>query len=143
MADGVVIQVTGLKELRAALRQMDAGLPREMTKVHRMIAKTIVAAALPHVPVGPTGNLKRSVREGATARQAIGRAGSGKVPYAAAIHWGEGSGNLNFTTGRTVGRANRNIPARPFLWAAAQKVEQEVVDIYGDAIDDLIDRVVR
>lgn len=143
MADGIAVEVTGLREFRAALRRMDKGLAREMAKVHHRIAETVIAAALPNVPVGATGKLKASVRAGATVRQAIGRAGSAKVPYAAAIHWGEGSGNLNFTTGRTVGRANRNIPARPFLWAAAQKVERQVIDIYGDAIDDLIDRVVR
>lgn len=132
--DGVVMEVTGLRELVAGFRKINQGLSKEMTKIHKGIAQTIVAEALPSVPVR-SGALRASVRGAGTARQAIGRAGGAKVPYAAAQHWG---------TGLRAGlRGPHNIKARPFLWAAAQKVERGVLDDYADAVEDLIDRVVR
>ncbi len=134
MADGIAVKVTGLKELRAALRKIDRGLAKEMTKAHKDLADEIVARALPNVPVR-TGRLKASVRGGGTARQAIGRAGGAKVPYAAAIHWGVGP--------RPGLRGPHNIPRRPFLTDAAARVEPQVVGRYATTVQDLIDRAVR
>lgn len=128
------VEVTGLKELRAALRRIDQGLAGEMTKANRALAAEVIARALPNVPVGATGQLRASLRPGATATQAIGRAGGAKVPYAAAIHWGVGP--------RVGLRGPHNIPRRPFLWDAAKQVEPHVVGRYADTVQDLIDRAV-
>ena len=94
--------------------------------------------------LGDASDLKKSIKAIASQKAAYGKAGSpARVPYAAAIHWGEGAGNVNHTTGATVGRPARNIPGRPFLWEAADKTVNRAVKEYEDQIQDLISKVVR
>lgn len=122
----------------------DTELRKQLKDANKSVAQMVVDAALPNVPIGKTGNLQRSVKASATQTAAYGKAGSpARVPYAAAIHWGEGAGNINHTTGATVGRPARNIRGRPFLWDAADRTINRAVREYEDQIQDLIDKVVR
>lgn len=138
------VDVENLKEIQAAIRELgDAELRKQLREANRSVSQIVVDAALPNVPVR-TGRLRQSVKAQATATAAYGKAGSpARVPYAAAIHWGEGSGNVNATTGATFGRPARNIRGRPFLWDAADLVLNRAVAEYEDQIQRLIDRVVR
>ena len=139
----VSIEVEGAKELRSILRQIgDKDLKTGLRLANKTVSQLVVDEALPNVPVR-TGRLRQSVKALATQSAAYGKAGSGRVPYAAAIHWGEGTGNVNYSTGATVGRAARNIRGRPFLWDAADKVINRAVTTYEDAIQDLFDKAVR
>jgi len=144
MANKLDIEVVNLKEVQAAIRRLgDTLLKDQLKSANKNVAQMIVDAALPEVPVR-TGKLRQSVKATATQTAAYGKAGTpARVPYAAAIHWGEGAGNVNFSTGSTVGRANRNIKGRPFLWDAADRVVNRAVKEYEDQIQQLIDRVVR
>lgn len=137
-------EVENLKELQKQIRDLgDAELRRQLREANKSVSEMVVRAALSNVPVR-SGKLRASVKASATQTAAYGKAGSAvRVPYAAAIHWGEGSGNVNFTTGGTVGRANRNIRGNPFLWNAADETLNRAVREYEDQIQDLIDRVVR
>lgn len=136
------VKVEGLTELRAQLRRAGGpALAKEVQKANKNAAEKVVRAALPNVPVR-TGRLKASVR--ALASQTSGRAVAGKarVPYAAAIHWGEGAGNVNHRTGATVGRPERNVQGRPFLWEAADRMLAQVIETYEGDINDLLERTI-
>lgn len=139
------IRVDGLKELRSQLRRVkDSELDAEMKQIHLEIAREVIAKALPKVPVR-TGKLKASVRAAGTVRDAIGRAGSAGVPYAAPVHWGHGAQNLSVIrfnkqadhVGRKSSRAN------PFLWEAAQEIEQDVVDRYDMHVSRMLNRFIK
>jgi hypothetical protein len=137
------IRVEGLTELRAGIRRAgDTGLRDKLKTAHLNAAELVARAALPKVPVR-SGRLRSSVK--AMGSQTGGRVKAGKasVPYAAAIHWGEGSGNVNFSSGGSVRRKNRNIRGRPFLWEAADQMMGRVTDEYDQQISDLLDQAMR
>ena len=138
------MEVENLKETAAMIRRLgDDDLKRQLKEANKDVAQMVVDAATPNVPVR-SGKLLRSVKAAATQTSAYGKAGTpSRVPYAAAIHWGEGTGNVNATTGATFGRPNRNIRGRPFLWEAADATLHQAVRKYEDALDELIDKVVR
>lgn len=132
----VAVKVTGVREIRAALKQAEeVGLLKEITEANKAASEIVVERALPKVPVR-SGALRSSVK--ALASQATGRvrAGSGTVPYAAAIHWGRKVGNVGWPPGNHMG-PNR-IAGRPFLWDAAREATPAVVDEYRDHIEDLL-----
>lgn len=140
----VAIKVEGAAELRRAIIQAnDKELAKKLKQANLSAAEIVVRAALPNVPVGKTGNLAKSVKALASQTSGKAKAGAARVPYAAAIHWGEGAGNVNFRTGAAVGRPARNIQGRPFLWDAADKTLNEVIEAYEGEIDDLLDQAVR
>ncbi len=141
--DHVAIQVEGAAELRRAIIQAnDKDLGKKLKQANLSAAEIVVRAALPNIPVR-SGRLMRSVKAIASQTSGKARAGAAKVPYAAAVHWGEGSGNVNHTTGATVGRPARNIRGRPFLWDAADRTLHQVIEAYEGEIDDLLDQAVR
>jgi len=147
----VTLEVENLKEVQRMIRDVgDQELRRQLREANKSVADMVVRAALPNVPVGTSpydkhkGALRASVKASASQSAAYGKAGSPvRVPYAAAIHWGEGAGNVNFSTGATIGRPARNIRGRPFLWDAADATINRAVREYEDQIQDLIDKVVR
>lgn len=128
------VQVEGLDTLRKALRQIgDRDLKAALADANRKLAKAIVDKALPHVPVGRTGRLRQSVRALGNVSGALGKAGSAKVAYAAAIHWGRDEGNTNYKAGKYA-RGLSALQGRPFLWEAAKEVERDVVEQYADEL---------
>jgi len=136
----VDIKVENLKEVSRMVRDVgDTELKKQLRQANKNVSQIVVDAALPMVPV-KTGKLRQSVKAQATQTAAYGKAGSPvRVPYAAAIHWGEGSGNV----GGGSSRRNRNIQGRPFLWDAADQTINRAVAEYEQQVQDLIDRVVR
>lgn len=135
MASKATVQVEA-RELRRALRQIgDQGLKDTLKAANKTAAQRVVDVALPNVPVR-TGRLKASVR--ALGSQAAGqaKAGTAKVDYAAAIHWGRIQGNV------WGGKMGVNpIKGRPFLWDAAQVARPAVIDEYRESIDHLMNLV--
>jgi HK97 gp10 family phage protein len=126
MADPVALQVDGLKETMRYLKQMgDTELPKEIRAANKEAAQVVVEAALPNVPVR-SGHLRASVKALAGARSASVKAGSAKVPYAAAIHWGAGP--------RLGKRGPHNIKKNPYLYNALDKTRDKVISVYEDAI---------
>lgn len=150
------IKVEGANELRRALRGVRVeGLGKQLGPINKSAAQIVAQDALPHVPVGATGRLKASVRALGSQKAGRVRAGSAKVDYAAAIHWGRKrgwvwGGREKFSAfGMSTMRARRGhmgpnvITGRPFLWDAAQRRREAVVDEYRAGITKLIDRAVR
>lgn len=142
------IEVEGAKELRKIFRDLgDKNLGRELRAANKTVSQIVVEAALPNVPVGTApwdkhkGALRRSVKALATQTTAYGKAGSKSVPYAAAIHWGEGMGNVHASGGGSFKRPNRNIQGHPFLWDAADQTVNRAVREYEDAVQKILDGV--
>lgn len=132
------ITVEGADELRRTLRQIrDAGLTKELKAANKSAAQVVVERALPNVPVGKSGRLKRSVRALGSQRDGRVRAGTAKVDYAAAIHWGRKVGNVGSPPGNRKG--GNAITGRPFLWDAAEAARNEVTDTYAAGIERLFD----
>lgn len=123
------IRVENAKALRSTLKDLGGkDLLGELKGAHKRVSDMLVAKALPNVPVR-TGRLRRSVKALASQREARARAGSASVPYAAAIHWGRKTRGV--------------IPARPFLWDAAQAIQDEAVDVYEKDVAALIDNALN
>lgn len=122
MAD--VLKVKGAKQLRKSMKTAGIDM-QELKDAHRLVATTVATRGRTQAPV-KTGALARSVRPGATVRAAIIRAGYKRIPYAGPIHWGW---------------PKRNIPAQPWLYAAAVDSEPAWVQVYTDAVDEILDTI--
>lgn len=118
------VRVEGLDELRRVLRRVaDKELTAALKEVHHAAARVVVDKALPNVPVR-TGRLKRSVRALGSQRSGRAVAGSARVPYAGAIHFGRKKGNVGSPPGNHSGP--NKVDGRPFLWDAIQSSTPEI-----------------
>ena len=123
MADTGSVRVAGARELRAALREMDTGLARQMTPIHKHVAEYIVPRAQAITP-RRSGDLAASI----TARATITRARIvATMPYAAPIHWGWPTHHIDPTY---------------YVVNAAEASEPGWLEIYINGVQDLIDRAV-
>ena len=86
---GWTIQVTGIKELRSALKAAEATLPRELRKGLNEVANIIVVDARPRIPVR-SGKLAGALRPRSTQTAAQVVLGTARTPYAQAVYWGTG-----------------------------------------------------
>lgn len=127
MADPVVV-IEGAQELRAVLRKLaDRDLVLMLRDANRRAADIVVKKAEPHVPVR-TGRLKASLRATGSQRFGEARAGSARVPYAAAVHWGRKVGNVGSPPGNRQGR--NVVKGNPFLWNAIPEAEAQIIGEY-------------
>lgn len=139
-----LVEVDGAKELRRILNRIgDQDLRDELKRANRSAASIVVQRALPKVPVGETGKLRRSVRALASQNSARVRAGTARVDYAAAIHWGRGTGNINYRNGRRTTARGGPIKGRPFLWNALNASRNSVARVYAKHIDNLTRKIGR
>lgn len=116
-------------DLRRALRQIgDKGLTKELAQANKTAAQVVVDVALPRVPVR-SGRLRAAVRALGSQKEGRAVAGSARVPYAAAIHWGRKRGGV--------------IQGRPFLSDAAEAASEKAADVYLEAVDGLLDKIRR
>lgn len=133
------VSVKGLNELRSALNA--AGGPelvKALTAANKGAANVVVDAATPLVP-RRYGDLAHSLRATASSRSGRVRAGSARVPYAAAIHWGRKSGNVGSPPGNH--RGNNRIKGRPFLTDALRRNWPRVAREYEREIDIIMRKV--
>lgn len=122
----VSVQLQGGRTLRRTLKEAGVGL-EDLKDAHAAVARTVVDSARPWVPVGATGALVASLRgsrQQAAAVVSVG--GKGGVRYAGPIHWGW---------------PKRHIKARPFIWIAAHKSEDQWVAVYLAALEKIIDGI--
>lgn len=76
-----------------ALRKMRLK-PRDLAAAWARIGKAIWATAVPLTPVGVSGRLVKSVRQGKAKSFAVVRAGSKSVPYAGVQNYGWDARNI-------------------------------------------------
>jgi HK97 gp10 family phage protein len=126
VAGKAAVEVEGAKELRKAMKHMGADL-KDLTKANKAAAQPVYERSkdiVPHV----SGALGRTIRVSATRTRASILAGRNGVPYAGPIHFGW---------------RRRNIEPQPFLTDALAEKRQEVADIYGAYVGDLVKRLDR
>lgn len=118
------VRLDGGRQLRAGLKDVEGGL-KDLKAAHKdaaQIAATASAALAPSV----TGRLKRTIRAAGTARAGIIRAGTKRVPYAPAIHWGWKA---------------RNISGSFFLSDGATSSEGRWIRVYEDHLNQLVNKL--
>lgn len=128
------IRVEGLRELSRSFKQLGGpALQVQLRQANKNSAAAVAVKAKPMVPVGATGNLQRSVRPLASQRSGTVVAGSKKVPYAKAIHWGTGP--------RSGRRGPHNIKGKPFLYTALMLSQADIANTYRHELSVLIRKV--
>lgn len=104
----VEVQITGLTELRAALKAADAKLPSELRKAMNVITDEIVAPSVIHMMVEQfltprderKGLLQRAVKGSSTSKFGQVKEGSNSVPYAGWWEYGGSTGTSRGTGDR-------------------------------------------
>lgn len=83
MAGSGRIDVRGLREFRAGLRRVHAGLPRAVRQVANRAAEIVVNEARPRVPSGPParGHALSSIRTASTQSRGRVKGGGARYPY--------------------------------------------------------------
>jgi hypothetical protein len=134
-----VVRAEGLTELRRALKDVDAKLPREIRIALNEGAKVVVGAARPTLPE-ISGDLARSLRPSSTQREGRVTLGTTSVPYAG---WVEFGGKIEHAGH---GHTFPHVIRRPFvkegryLFPAAERKTDQVIEVCERAVGDLIQR---
>lgn len=134
MAEG--IRVTGLKELRSELKQVDAAFPKQLQKANKKVAELIAEgtrAAFSSMG-GSAPKVAPTVKALASQTRAQVKVGGGS---------GVGAEVAMGNTFGSAGRFPQFPPAKPGGYALYPTIKDkfdESIEIYGDAIDDLLKR---
>jgi hypothetical protein len=80
------IEIDGLKELRARLRNVADGI-KDLKRVNKQAADIVSWTAIPSAPYR-RGLLAATGRTSATATSGVVRFGNALVPYSLPVHWG-------------------------------------------------------
>lgn len=118
------IQVRGAKELRRALKGMDADL-KDLSAANKAAAAVVARDAIGRAP-RLTGKLAGSIKARSTRTRGFVTAGGPMIPYAGPIHFGW---------------PQHNIAPQPFLYDALDARRSEVIDVYEKRIDSIIREV--
>jgi hypothetical protein len=124
MTTAPVVEVRGAKQLRKTLKAAGDDLG-DLKDVNQAVGNIVVQTASGMAP-RRSGALAGSIRASRAAASVTIKAGSARVPYAGAIHWGWPA---------------RNIAANPFLSNAATSTETAWVALYESELDKILDRV--
>lgn len=127
MAAGTpAVQITGAKELRRALKNMDRRLD-DLKDVHSDAGELVASRARALVPY-ESGELESTIRTDRRATGASVLAGRSRVPYAGVIHFGW---------------PGHNIEAQPFLYEALEDKREDVANLYALGIEVLVQKLDR
>ena len=138
MKKTMTIQLVGAKELQDLFKKLPDDIkPNTVKRIARKAASPIRSRARQLVPVGPKGNLKRSIKIGVSKFPKASRAagvfvgpnyGRGKYPGPHGHLVAFGSGERRHATGKSTGRAMSNKPPLgDFIKQAASDVQGEVL----------------
>jgi hypothetical protein len=97
------IKITGLKEFQAALRKMDADLPKQIRLILNGAVDLVVSYARPRFP-HLSGRAAGSLKTRSSQREARLAMGGQKAPYAAGLDFGGGANRPQFPPYRRGGR---------------------------------------
>jgi len=137
---GVDIDVKGLRDLRTELKRIGPEFPKELRAANKEAAEIIAVEARRRAPRGPHEGggrvqpLAGSIR--AVANQLRGQVavGGARSPHGPVLEFGGTIGRRGTTGART------QVRAQPSLYPAIASERDEVVEVYGEAIDRLTSR---
>lgn len=118
------LEVRGARELRRGLKAAGDDLA-DLKDVNGAVATLVAWRGQASAP-RRSGTLSRSVRGNRAAGKATVLAGTARVPYAPAIHWGW---------------PRRHIDANPWLSRAAQATEPQWTQLYLEGVQHVLDQV--
>ena len=122
------VRVEGNRELRAALRSAQRELSKAgLKEVNLDAARVVEEEAQRQVPV-QSGELKSTIRAAGQQARAVVRAGFKKTPYAGPIHFGW---------------PGHNISPQPFIYDALDARANEVIRVYEERVNELVDKIAR
>ena len=136
-----VVKVTGAKELRKAIRQLEdaaakKGMQADLKGAYRTAAWAVEVQAKMEVP-RRSGRLAGSIKaKGTTTGASIVAGGLKSVPYAGPIHYGWPS-----RPNKSKGWRGGPIKANPFLTRAAAGSIDIVRDVLADELQRVLDKV--
>jgi hypothetical protein len=123
------VQITGLKELQAALRRMDADLPKQIRVALNSAGQVVLDYAQPKVPTR-TGAARGSMKLRSSQREARLAAGGRRAPYYPWLDFG--------------GQVGPPGPRRPFrregryIYVAVRQEQAKIQEALQKALSDLI-----
>jgi hypothetical protein len=136
-----VVKVTGAKELRKAIRQVEdaaakKGMQADLKGAYRTAARAVEVQAKMEAP-RRSGRLAGSIKaKGTTTGASIVAGGLKSVPYAGPIHYGWPS-----RPNKSKGWRGGPITANPFLTRAAAGSIDIVRDVLADELQRVLDKV--
>lgn len=123
------VRIQGLRELQAALKQMDGESQKQLRVALNSVAETVVAGAARRVP-RKTGRAAASLRARSSQREAAITGGSKKVPYYGWLDFG-GRVGRNKTVNRPVVKSGRYL--WPTIAANRESLEKGLTTALADA----------
>jgi hypothetical protein len=142
MADSYRVEVTGLRELRRALREVDRALPGQLAAVNHAAAEVVAVEARRRAPRGPHEGgpkdqpftpITESIRALNQQTKGVIAAGGVRTPHAAVLEFGG-------TIPRHHSRTRTTVRAQPSVYPALRAKRDEVVDVYSRALEALMTR---
>ena len=153
MADGAVIKVAGLKELRSALRKASDTFPSEIKEINFAVVNDILVPEAQHEAAAVTlttwkgksfhvnQQVIASIRALSQQRAAIIAMGGAKVPYAAGDEFGSMGGKSRKGKGHTTqfgGWKGNTTDAGYFLWPSIRAKSPEIQAKYLQLLDRML-----
>ncbi len=143
------LDVEGLDALRRELRRLDAGSEwtDELKDVNKDVADVVVTAARRRAFTPLQRKAAQSLRASRQAKRAQITGGGARFPFFGGAEFGAGQDRIRHAGGRTFRGYNQFDPwtgsdagAGYFLYPAIRASRQQLVDMYGDAIEDITRR---
>jgi len=138
---------------------MQRELPKELAKAHKEIGKIVADEAIAEAPKGKhqgggsITSIAQSIKPVLSAKAVTIKAGGPSTPHAAPLEFGGSIPRRGFSginrrgkvTARTqrIGGVLTHIKAQPYLFPAARKKTDAVIDAYVKALNNLIDKFNR
>lgn len=132
MTDMVAVEVTGIRELRRALEQVEKGMGREVGQAGKRAADMLTPLIRGRVPAR-SGRAGGSVRAVTVQGGGGVRAGGAKAPY---YPWLDFGGRV----GRRHATVREFIPQGRYVYPTFDAHRQDVVDVYAREIAALLER---
>jgi len=128
-----VIQITGLREFRRSLKEMDPELAKRLRLVGNEAAKLVVDDAAPKVPLGPGrgGHARDSIKVRSTQTAVRVAEGGKRYPY---MTWLDFGGTIRQRT-RKIRRTFRY--EGRYVWSSWHDRQDDVVKLLQDGLAEL------
>lgn len=143
------IEVEGLAEFRRDLRKLGTELPRELRKLNKSAAELVVdeARARAQSLGGVAAHVAPSLKAQAQGASAAVKLGGNRYPMAGGAEFGAGRNTPRATArGRVAGWnqfpewTGNSSDAGRFLYPAIRARQADVIELYGDGIEQLAQR---